>query len=183
LTAGRFGKPQLKSAIVGQPLYFNVSHSANLGLIGLSPSPIGVDLEEITPRIQARSLVSMILSPRETTFWRQMSPGHHQEQIIKLWVCKEAFLKAVGLGIADCLQQVSFPLPLPTDQSFAPSDIDASMQMYLEEEGNCHCNPWMISNSWRIHPLCVSPNHAAATAVFAGAGSVVCKEFDWKVFE
>lgn len=179
LTSGRFGKPYLKAAKEGQSFHFNVSHSADLGLIGLSQSPIGVDLEQITPRIQARSLVSMVLSPQETALWRQLSPSLHQEQIVNLWVCKEAFLKAVGLGIADCLQQVSFPIPLPTDQPFAPSDIDASLQIHLEEEGNCYSNPWMIANLWRIHPLRVSTNHVAAVALFDTTKSVVCKEFDW----
>jgi 4'-phosphopantetheinyl transferase len=202
LTTGRFGKPLLKGtaqpnqarpvkssgrlmsgAIEGQPLYFSVSHSANIGLIALSRSPIGVDLEEISPRIQARSLVALILSPQEMTLWRQLSPRVHQQQIIRLWVCKEALLKAVGLGIADCLQQVSFPLPLPEDQSFAPSGIDASMQIHMEEEGTCASNPWLISNLWRIHPLHVSPNHVSATAVFGAAGAVVYKEFDWTTFD
>jgi phosphopantetheinyl transferase len=208
LTPGRFGKPYLRTAFAtkdrqemqdspratagteetinaqgksnpSSQLHFNVSHSGNLGLIGISPFPIGIDLEQLTPRIQPRSLVSMILSHKELASWRRLSPSRHLQQIIDVWVCKEALLKAMGLGIADCLQQVSFPIPLPEDRFFCPDEIDASIQIHLEEEGNCLNNPWMIASFWKIHPLKVSPHHAAFAAIFQGEQEVVCRNFEW----
>ncbi|HAC92737.1 MAG TPA: hypothetical protein DCF63_19215 [Planctomycetaceae bacterium] len=69
----RWGKPYLiastqsdertsKKSEVVPPLYFNVSHSGQLGLIALSPVIVGVAIEHLKPRIHARSLVSVVLS-------------------------------------------------------------------------------------------------------------------------
>ena len=164
----RWGKPQLVQT--GKPaLHFNVSHSGEWALIALAQVPVGVDLEVINQRTQYRSIASQILSDRERLVWQELPPLLQETTTLRLWVCKEALLKAMGLGIAEGLKQVSFPLPLPDDgELFPPEYIDGLLQMHLEDDGTCQQNHWIDSRAWRLQLLDVLPNCQAAVCLPAG---------------
>jgi len=189
LALQRWGKPVLHpgmmKALPGHfldfdvPMQFSVSHSADCGLIGLSRSPIGVDLEYCKPRLSVASLANMVLSPREQATWKSMPAREHEQQMLRLWVCKEALLKALGLGIAECLQQISFPLPVPTVGTFAPSWMDPAIQIHLEEGPNCGYNSWTLSGSWTIHPIESSDHHVAAVATLGRQSKIEVRDFVW----
>lgn len=183
--AQRYGKPELdigrmkmgKSDLtLAQSLQFNVTHSGDLGLIALSLEPIGVDIEKLQPRINARSLMTQVVSPKELAQWHSLAASQHTEQILRLWVCKEALLKAMGLGIAECLKQVSFPLPIGT-QSLQLSHIDPSVQLHLNEAADCRCNSWVLPGSWRIQPLAIDPGYYAAIATMVNCTDVKLVDF------
>jgi phosphopantetheinyl transferase len=148
-------------------LYFNVSHSGTWGLVAIASEPVGIDLEAIHPRIHVRSLVSTLLSPAERSAWREIRPAEQLQQIVRLWVCKEALLKAMGLGIAECLQMVNFPLPLPTTESFGPLGLDGKIQLHLNEQPNCALNAWLLTNHWQLRPIAVADEYYAALAHYA----------------
>lgn len=186
----RWGKPYLSASIqadertsnkseVVPPLYFNVSHSGQLGLIALSPGIVGVDIEHLKPRIHARSLVAQVLSTAEQQAWSQL-PAHRQvEQILRLWVCKESLLKAMGLGIAECLKMVSFKLPIEDQAQIAVSQIEPAIQLHLEEADNCHRHLWTSPHSWRIHRLPVDQDYFAVVATQSNQLTVSTVDFQW----
>lgn len=184
----QWGKPALRwssrslhreeGQIQPDSLQFNISHSGDLGLIALASSAVGIDLESQNPRVHVSSLVNMVLSPMEMQAWRALPARDHSEQILRLWVCKESLLKALGLGIAECLQQIGFPLPVPTCE-FPPTWIDPAIQLYLPEGLDCRKNDWTDVHSWCIHPLQIGTSHLAAVALRERHPSIAIRDFDW----
>lgn len=164
----RWGKPQLAQARK-PPLHFNVSHSGEWALVVVAQVPVGVDLEIVNQRTQIRAIASQILSDRERLVWQKLPPQLQESTTWRLWVCKEALLKAMGLGIAEGLKQVSLPLPLPSgSQPFPPEFIDGALQMHLEDDGTCRQNHWIDSRAWRLQLLDVLPEFQAAVCLPAG---------------
>ena len=100
-----YGKPYL----LGQPsLRFSVSHAGSEVLIGLAEScEIGVDVESCETSFHVANFRSHVLSRHECNVLKD-------EEIVRdffgRWTCKEAALKALGLGIAKHLRTLSvFP--------------------------------------------------------------------------
>ena len=99
---GEHGKPGLACA----SLHFNLSHTADTLLIAIADfADIGVDIEAIRPRSSLDSLARRCFSEREFQHWRQLPPSQQMVEFYRLWTKKEAFVKAVGRGIALGLEQ------------------------------------------------------------------------------
>ncbi len=163
----QWGKPQLQKP--DADLQFNVSHSGDWGAIVLARVAIGVDLELLNDRFEYRGIASQILTSPERLAWEKVETTARAIETLRLWVCKEALLKAMGLGIAEGLQQVSFPIPLPSHgEVFSPESISGALQMHLEDDGTCSRNHWIDSRAWRLQLLDVIPNCYMAVCLPAG---------------
>ncbi len=158
----QWGKPQLQFP-TSADLQFNVSHSGDWGLVVLAHVAVGVDIEMHNDRFDYRGVASQILTSHERLAWEKVVASSRADETLRLWVCKEALLKAMGLGIAEGLQQVSFPVPLPRrGETFSPQWISGALQLHLEDDGSCSRNHWIDSRAWRLQMLDVLPNcHAA----------------------
>lgn len=85
---GPWGKPQVCGG-----LQFNLSHSGPLAMIALHPHlPVGLDVEA-DARSVPESALAHILSASEAT-----TMPHTADEWLRLWVRKEAVLKAQGVG-------------------------------------------------------------------------------------
>lgn len=94
---GEHGKPSLADAA----LHFNLSHSADTLLIAVADfTDIGVDIEIIRARGSLGSLARRCFSQREFQAWCLLAPDQQEINFYRLWTKKEAFVKAVGRGIA-----------------------------------------------------------------------------------
>lgn len=173
----KWGKPLLNGTLP-DPLYFNLSHSAELALIGISQHPLGIDVEVPHDRVNLKAIVSQILSPQEAIAWEQLPQRQRNSLTLPLWVCKEALLKAMGLGIAEGLKRISFPLPLPTGQAFHPLAIDAALQLHLDDDGSCRTNRWTDRDAWQLRLLEQPPGCEAALATSPGV-----TELDFRRYE
>ncbi|OJW52183.1 MAG: hypothetical protein BGO67_10275 [Alphaproteobacteria bacterium 41-28] len=92
---GLWGKP----CLVEKPLYFNLSHSRDHVLYAIARDyEIGIDIEYIDHTFDLALLVSSILSSQERVHWENTKSEDKVNTFFKLWVCKEAFLKAFGKG-------------------------------------------------------------------------------------
>lgn len=90
-----FGKPALN----GGP-HFNVSHSGQLMLVALSDrQPVGVDLERIGAEPISDQEAERVLSAEEQAAWRNLPGEELAEAFFRVWVRKEAVLKALGVGL------------------------------------------------------------------------------------
>ncbi|MEO8272369.1 MAG: 4'-phosphopantetheinyl transferase superfamily protein [Aureliella sp.] len=173
----KWGKPQLSNPAVAD-LQFNVSHSADWGLVALARVAVGVDLELFNDRFEYRGVASQIVTPHERMAWSKLVPAVQATETLRLWVCKEALLKAMGLGIAEGLQQVSFPIPLPSrGEVFSPESISGALQMHLEDDGTCARNHWIDSRAWRLQLLDVIPQCYTAVCLPAGV-QLVCRKIN-----
>ncbi len=97
---GPHGKPHLTDA----DLHFNVSHSGDLALIALSTeTTLGVDIEQERPLKDLFALAKRHFSPTERATLRALPRELQGPAFFRCWSRKEAFIKAIGLGL-------SFPL-------------------------------------------------------------------------
>lgn len=82
------GKPYFES----HPLYFSISHSADLIVCAINEKEIGIDVEKIShfnPK-----LIDRICNDDEREYI-----GYSIENFFKIWTAKEAYSKLCGLGI------------------------------------------------------------------------------------
>jgi 4'-phosphopantetheinyl transferase len=95
------GKPGLRGLAQDWCLDFNVSHSGPLAVYAVSRnSEVGIDVERVRPVKRARHLVANFFSPDENARWSTLPTDQKSEYFIKCWTRKEAYLKAMGIGIS-----------------------------------------------------------------------------------
>jgi 4'-phosphopantetheinyl transferase len=99
-TYGPHGKPRLADASCGVDLEFNLSHSGDVALAAFSRGqPVGVDLERADRTVEALALAGRYGSAREQAMLTATAMEARSRRFIELWTCKEAWLKATGLGV------------------------------------------------------------------------------------
>ena len=108
---GPQGKPRLRNA---SELRFNLSFSNDLALFAMSRSnEIGCDIERINPAHARRDVAQRFFSPEEFTVLTELPEDQWAEGFFNCWTRKEAYLKAVGEGLAAPLD--SFDVTLAPD--------------------------------------------------------------------
>ncbi len=98
-TKNDYGKPYLADY---PHIQFNISHSGEHLLIAISAiGAIGVDIEQ--PRILHTPLVDLVekcFSNPEINYWQHLPAAEQLLAFYRFWTRKEAFVKAVGRGVA-----------------------------------------------------------------------------------
>ena len=99
---GPHGKPHLHIDSGNPPVAFNVSHTRGLALIALHPTAhLGIDVESERPGMDASGLAHRYFTPTEALAVHALPRGPAQsERFLRVWARKEAFMKAVGHGVA-----------------------------------------------------------------------------------
>lgn len=151
---GPRGKPSLDPS---NQLQFNASHSGGMALYAFTDGlEIGVDVEELRPLPDCRDIARSFFSAGE---WRQLDqlPWEEQQQaFFYCWTRKEAYLKAVGEGLA---------LPLDSFQvTLRPGEEARMVQLGGDGQAARH---------WTLHHLTPAPGYAAALAYRAPARQVI----------
>jgi phosphopantetheine--protein transferase-like protein len=94
---GSGGKPFL----AGQDVpYFSISHSHEKAVVAFAEKPVGVDVEKIVEHSR-ETLLAMgqkVFSDNEMSLLR--NAANVQECFTRMWVIKEAYVKATGKGLA-----------------------------------------------------------------------------------
>lgn len=92
---GTQGKPELDG------LHFNISHSGGRMAAAFScDDPLGLDIEEISPRLHARDIAGRYFSARERETLETPDDTEFLRRFYQLWTAKEAVMKATSLGFA-----------------------------------------------------------------------------------
>jgi 4'-phosphopantetheinyl transferase len=125
-TAGPQGKP----ALAGGP-QFNLSHCRGRVLIGIGDRPLGVDVEREDRSVDWRGLCRMVAASAEAAAI-EAAPDPAR-LFLSLWTAKEAYVKALGIGIGHPLREVQVigpagTLPVVTDAS-RPGDPESPWQL------------------------------------------------------
>ncbi len=140
-TYTQHGKPELE----GSPMQFNLSHSGDRAVYGISNSPIGIDLEYIHP-LPAADLVDRFFSPAEQAIFHNLPIDIQQAAFFHAWVQKEAYLKACGTGLSTPLDQIEV-------------SIDPRTPAAIVSAPTC--------DIWQIQKLDISPEYAGAIVIAA----------------
>jgi 4'-phosphopantetheinyl transferase len=98
------GKPRLGGPVSHRDLEFNLSHSGDLALFAIARERrVGVDVE-VTPQLDVRRLSKRVLTERERAPLRELSGPRLEHEFLRCWTRKEAWIKALGEGMARDLQ-------------------------------------------------------------------------------
>lgn len=103
------GRPELDSSLSKGELNFSVARSGNCYLIGVNGGAIiGVDLEIATRRPgKPMALARRYFSEQEIAALSEYDEGELNRAFMHTWACKEAVVKASGMGIANQLCRFS----------------------------------------------------------------------------
>ncbi len=102
------GKPQVAED-APMDLSFNLSHSGEWLAVAITvEADIGIDLQERDPHRSVTALAERFFHPDEARELAEMTEKRQPEQFFRLWTLKEAYLKAVGKGIANGLDKARF---------------------------------------------------------------------------
>lgn len=117
LSLGSFGKPFLKNS----DLQFSLSHTRGAVVAAFGEDgELGVDIERRDRRVNERMYARALCE-------EERQKAHSDEDFIRFWVKKEAFLKRLGVGITRDLRGVnSLELPDTTALDFGAFYIGAS---------------------------------------------------------
>ncbi|MDR0779464.1 MAG: 4'-phosphopantetheinyl transferase superfamily protein [Pseudomonadales bacterium] len=147
-TADAWGKPHLLPLPQEQtPPHFNLSHTQGMAVLAVSrQAPLGVDVERVARVADAEALALRYFAPEE---WRALQALPHDERqahFLRLWTLKEAYVKALGLGLRMPLDSFAF--------SFAGDAVNLTRR-----EGQGAEEPMCV------HSLLLAPRHRVGLAV------------------
>lgn len=143
---GAHGKP----AVADSDLEFNLSHSHDRAVYGISArDPIGIDLEYIHP-LAAADLVDRFFSPAERAVFHQLPKDCQQAAFFHAWTQKEAYLKACGTGLSTPLDRIEVSIDPRT-----PAAIISAPTKGI----------------WQVQKLAISHEYAGAIVVGGGDDS------------
>lgn len=142
---GAQGKPTISSC----PIEFNLSHSRDRAVYGISTKyPIGIDLEYIHP-LAAADLVDRFFSPTEQSLFHNLPIEIQQAAFFHAWTQKEAYLKACGTGLSTPLDKIEVSID-PRQSAAILAAPTAAI--------------------WQIHKLEISLEYAAAIVIGGDEG-------------
>ena len=114
-----FGKPAFEASL---GIHFNLSHGGERVMAAVSDRPVGCDVERIVPFDEG--VARECLTDGELAWVKRAQPGSDRDRaFIRLWVRKEAYVKAVGKGLGIDLKSVSL-LPEESPQGWSFRDFD-----------------------------------------------------------
>jgi 4'-phosphopantetheinyl transferase len=98
---GDGGKPRLADAATAAGLQFNVTHTGCETLVALCAAhEVGVDMESLERDVSGWRLPAHALAASEQEALDGSSGRDRGEAVLRMWVRKEALLKAAGVGLA-----------------------------------------------------------------------------------
>src|SRR4029077_2455201 len=98
--AGPHGKPDLAEPLRDRALRFNLAHSGEVALFAFAEGrEVGVDLELINTRTADPAIAERLSTPAEWSRIVAQPPAERSHMFARFWTLKEAYLKAVGIGL------------------------------------------------------------------------------------
>lgn len=143
-----YGKPAL-AASEHAWLQFNLSHSGAMVLFAVTRDrPVGIDVEQIIPPDNFPRLVEQFFSANENAAFRALPEGQRAAAFFAGWTRKEAYVKALGMGVS-----------LPLDQFDVTMNPDEPARLLADRRYPHHVGAWSLLS---FDP---APGYTAALAV------------------
>ena len=145
------GKPSLAERATqfqSRNVQFSVSHSGGLAMVAVAlKRKVGADIEAVREDIEIEKLATRFFSARECQALLALPQEQRLPAFFRYWTCKEAFLKAQGVGLSRGLGSFDVALEVRTAHLAATRPDPAE------------------ANLWSLHEVESSPGYAAAVAV------------------
>lgn len=115
----KYGKPSLADQ---EGIYFNISHSGNWVLCGVSVVPIGVDVEG--GDLEVMSIAKRFFTREEYAYIQSQKPSDQKDIFYKLWTLKESYVKCIGKGLQIPIDSFGFEVWKQPIEMFQNGIID-----------------------------------------------------------
>ena len=117
------------------------------------PRQVGIDIEKLKPMQRLESMMERCLSSREQA--EVSATERPTEAFLQRWTCKEAYLKAIGLGLSQSMKTV---------------EIDMATPRLVRVPKDC-------AEGWTLHWVDVPKDYAGAVVV---AGDATIRFSQWQ---
>lgn len=98
----KYGKPIMESSLGRNLIKYSVSHSGEMVVLAFTKGgSIGIDIEEQKRIPEYKDLASNIFAPEESS---RIIKSKNSGLFYTYWTAKEAYLKALGLGLSKSLK-------------------------------------------------------------------------------
>ena len=157
----QWGRPEIAGPDPAPPLRFNLSHTR--GLIACIVAPeldVGVDVEDRRRDTSGREIARRFFSSREVAALERRTEEEQATAFFEYWTLKEAYIKAVGVGISLGLGRFSFELD---DRGLAIDDPERRAAT-ISFDGLDDAPA-----SWQFAQYEPTPHHAMAVAIRRGS--------------
>jgi len=156
---GKRGKPVLDTSQHPAPLHFNLSHSGEYALLGLCRDhALGVDIEQEHEIRDAPGLIKRFFTTTESRQLERLSGAALLGRFYRLWTCKEALLKAEGVGITGGLDGFAIDLE---------QTLPVSTRWHKTKDTHVWSNP-----DWALTELQLPDSYAGAVACDASVKQI-----------
>lgn len=158
-SAAEKGKPRIEGET---GLQFNLSHSGELALVAVTRGrAVGVDIESMRERSAQRNIAERYFSRGEVNALFALPDAEQSAAFYRCWTRKEAYIKALGLGL-------SYPL-----DGFEVSLDESAPRLVWSKEGEAETKRWTFSN---LNP---GPGYAGALAAEGPIAALRAYEFSF----
>lgn len=159
---GVHGKPELAVQNPAKPLFFNSSDSHELALFAVcQEESVGIDIEFMRSDVEVLEIAQRFFSPYEYQLLENQPTDQQFAIFFKIWTLKEAFIKAIGMGL-------NFPL---TDFDVDPTA--GKPHLAAIRHGDMQASDWELRN---FYP---ESNYIAALAIKGNIGKVIYQQFSF----
>jgi 4'-phosphopantetheinyl transferase len=142
LTVDACGKPSTAA------MHFNVAHAGDVVLFACADREVGIDVEWLGRRFDPQRLSARCLTSRERDAWLRLDAVERGVAFLRLWVRKEACVKASGEGLRLPIGHIDVTDDVVT---YAPPDTGPASSSR--------------ARAWRVRDLAIDADYVAAVAV------------------
>ncbi len=124
LSEGHKGKPCIDAGPENAWLQFNLAHCEDKAILAVgSGFPVGVDIERVRSVTRQGKLVEHVFSDAEIAAFSSRPAKEQPRAFFRAWVCKEAYLKCLGVGLSKPLRKVEVQISEDAAPRIALHDI------------------------------------------------------------
>lgn len=153
---GLHGRPFIAAPEKYRDIQFSISHTEGMVACLTSRTVLAaVDVERVAGWEDLPTIAPTILSAEEQRCIGKLTGDAWLQRFFEYWTLKEAYAKALGVGLACDFRSMSFDLRPPC----------AAAMRFADGVGD-------VASDWLFRRLEVGPDHVGAVAIKSGTGSV-----------